>query len=153
MSERNEMWEVAEGLAADRGNEWVFTLIAYEGRIMRHREDGFLIYASYHPWAPHRMGEGLLRHLLDLDEFPEGIRLTEEEWEACQPFLTQNFKQSQATRLEEGEVRGQVDIAVRCDVVTPHGPDLVRRMAPWFERSANQMRGLVEKVREMRGMG
>jgi hypothetical protein len=153
MSERNEMWEVVERLAEEAGNTWVFTPIAYEGRIMRHREDGFLIYASYHPWAPHRMGEGNLRHLLDLDVFPEGIRLTDEEYEACRAFTSQNFRQSQAPRLEPGEVRGQIDIMVRCDVVTPHGPDLVRRMAPWFERSANEMRGLVRKVMEMRGMG
>ena len=148
---REEMWAAVERLAAERGSPWEFIPGPYATRIMRHKGDGFEVLAAYHPRAPHREGEGLCRHLVDLLKFPEGIQLTDEERLECLPYLSQNFRQTRGMPTDPAEVRGPIDISCRCDVASVHGPDLLRRMSPWYERTANELRGLVRTVEESRG--
>jgi len=152
MTQRDEMWREVWDLALKNVSPWGLIPGSFDTLIMRHEEDDFEVLASYHPRTPHRWGAGEIRHLLDIEKFPEGIRLTDEEYEICRPWLTQNVRQSQANILEAGEKRGVIDMRINCDVTTEHGPDLLSRMPPWFERSANEMRNIVLKVSELRGL-
>lgn len=152
MTQRDEMWRKVWDLALKNVSPWGLIPGSFDTLIMRHEEDDFEVLASYHPWSSHRWGSGEIRHFIDIEKFPEGLRLTEEESEICRPWLTQNFRQSQGTIIEAGEKRGVIDIRVHCDVCTEHGPDLLSRMPPWYERSANEIRNIVLKVSELRGL-
>jgi len=146
------MWAEVLRLAREGATPWEFTPGSYETLILRHLDDGFEVQASYHPWAPYRQGAGEIRHLLDLGKFPEGLRLSDAEFEACRPWTRQQFYQSQERVLSKGEVRAPVNVHCRCDVSTPHGADLIGRMAPWFVRSAEDIRNILLTVAELRGL-
>ena len=68
------------------------------------------------------------------------------------PMANPELPSESGTILEAGEKRGVIDIRVNCDVCTEHGPDLLSRMPPWYERSANEIRNIVLKVSELRGL-